>query len=109
MCVCVYMSIFDMYNICIYTYIYIYIRPEIHITILLVNIKHIHCWSGANSKINEGLYVMLFKIVILATYLFEEGPWPAPITEHLEVDFGPNTACLIHRVTRCRGYRDACV
>ena len=25
------------------------------------------------------------------------------------VDFGPNTACLIHRVTRCRGYRDACV
>ena len=26
---------------------------------------------------------MLFKIVILATYIFEEGPWPAPITEHL--------------------------
>ena len=52
---------------------------------------------------------MLFKIVILATYIFEEGPWPAPITEHLGVDFGPNTACLIHRVTRCRGYRDACV
>ena len=25
---------------------------------------------------------MLFKIVILATYIFEEGPWPAPITEH---------------------------
>ena len=52
---------------------------------------------------------MLFKIVILATYIFEEGPWPALITEHLGVDFGPNTACLIHRVTRCRGYRDACV
>ena len=34
-----------------------------------------------------------------------------PITEHWGggVDFGPNTACLIHRVTRCRGYRDACV
>ena len=26
---------------------------------------------------------MLFKIVMLATYVFEEGPWPAPITEHL--------------------------
>ena len=28
---------------------------------------------------------MLFKIVMLATYIFEEGPWPwpAPITEHL--------------------------
>ena len=53
---------------------------------------------------------MLFKIVILATYIFEEGPWPAPITEHcVGVDFGPNTACLIHRVTRGRGYRDACV
>ena len=25
------------------------------------------------------------------------------------VDFGPNTACLIHRVTRCRAYRGACV
>ena len=52
---------------------------------------------------------MLFKIVMLATYIFEEGPWSAPITEHLGVHFGPNTACLIHRVTRCRGYRDACV
>ena len=27
---------------------------------------------------------MPFKIVILATYIFEEGPWPAPITEHWE-------------------------
>ena len=52
---------------------------------------------------------MLFKIVILATYIFEEGPWPAPITEHLGVDFGPNTVCLIHKVIRCIGYRDACV
>ena len=25
------------------------------------------------------------------------------------VDFGPIIACLIHRVTRCRGYRGACV
>ena len=25
---------------------------------------------------------MLFKVVMLATYIFEEGPWPAPITEH---------------------------
>ena len=34
---------------------------------------------------------MLFKIVILVTYIFEEGPWPAPLTEHLGgVDFGPN-------------------
>ena len=24
---------------------------------------------GANSKINKGLYVMLFKIVMLATYI----------------------------------------
>ena len=28
---------------------------------------------------------MLFKIVMLAIYIFEEGPWPAPITEHLGV------------------------
>ena len=41
---------------------------------------------------------------MLATYIFEEGPWPAPNTEHFGLDFGPNTACLIHRVTRCRGY-----
>ena len=29
---------------------------------------------------------MLFKIVMLATYIFEEGPWPWPvlITEHLD-------------------------
>ena len=47
---------------------------------------------------------------MFATYIFEEGQWLAPITEHLgEVDFEPNTACLIHRVTRCRGYRDAYV
>ena len=26
---------------------------------------------------------MLFKIVMLATYIFEEGPWPARITEHM--------------------------
>ena len=43
----------------------------------------IYCWSGANSKINKGLYVKLFKVVMLVTYIFEEGPWPAPITEHL--------------------------
>ena len=42
---------------------------------------------------------MQFKIVKLETYTFGEGPWLAPITEHLGVDFGPNTACLIHRVT----------
>ena len=53
---------------------------------------------------------MLFKVVILTTYIFEEGPWPALITEHWGgVDFGPSTVCLSHRVTRCRGYRDACV
>ena len=32
---------------------------------------------------------MLFKTVILATYIFEGGTWPAPITEHFG---GPNTA-----------------
>ena len=26
---------------------------------------------------------MLFKIVMLATYIFEEGPWPAPIIENV--------------------------
>ena len=32
---------------------------------------------------------MLFKIVMLATFIFEEGLWPAPITEHLGVVEGP--------------------
>ena len=27
----------------------------------------------------------------------------------LRVNFGPITACLIHIVTRCRGYRGACI
>ena len=35
---------------------------------------------------------MLFKIVILATYIFKEGPWPAPITEHL----GGGILCAQH-------------
>ena len=28
---------------------------------------------------------------------------------YIKLCFGPNTACLIHRVTRCREYRGACV
>ena len=28
---------------------------------------------------------------------------------YIKLCFGPNTACLIHRVTRCRAYRGACV
>ena len=51
---------------------------------------------------------MLFKIVILATYIFEEGPWPAPITEHWGGGRPWTQHCLPDsRVTRCRGYRDA--
>ena len=54
---------------------------------------------------------MLFIIVMLATYIWRgaNGPWLTPFIEHLGVVFGPNTACLIHRVTRCRAYRGACV
>ena len=53
---------------------------------------------------------MLFKIVILATYILkrDHGP-PQSLNIWGEVDFGPNTACLIHIVAPCRGYRDACV
>ena len=48
---------------------------------------------------------MLFKIVMLATYIFG----PPQSLNIWGVDFGPNTACLIHRVTRCRGYRGSYV
>ena len=70
-----------------------------------------HCWSGANSKINKGLYVMLFKIVILATYIFKEGPWPAPITEHLggytlrPAQLGSNYTSVCIRWFRRRRYQ----
>ena len=37
------------------------------------------------------------------------GHGPAQLLKMLRVDFGPKTAYLIHRVTRCRGYRGACV
>ena len=47
---------------CIYIYIYIYMYVYIYIYIYI----YIH---GANSKINKGLYVMLFKVVMLATYI----------------------------------------
>ena len=47
---------------------------------------------------------MLFKIVMLATYI-----WRGAMARPNHWTFGPNTACLIHRVARCRGYRDACV
>ena len=51
--------------VCMYVYIYIYIYIYPH---------------GANSKINKGLYVMLFKIVMLATYIWRgdmahPNPW----------------------------------
>ena len=49
----VFLCMYIIYNFnCIYIYIYIYIYI-----------------CGADSKINKGLYVMLFKIVTLATYI----------------------------------------
>ena len=47
---------------------------------------------------------MLFIYFILATYIFEEGPWPAPITEQLGGRLWTQH-CLIHSDTmqRLRG------
>ena len=51
---------------------------------------------------------MLFIIVVLATYIWR-GAMAHSNHWTFGVDVGPNNACLIHRVLRCRVYRGACV
>ena len=70
-----------VYNLYIYIYIYIY---------------YIY---GANSKINKGVDVMQFKISYVGYIYLKRGHGSPQSLKIWRLDFGPITACLIHRVT----------
>ena len=65
-----------LYNLYIYIYIY-----------------------GANSKINNDVDVMLFKISYVGYIYLKKGHGSPQSLKIWRLDFGPITACLIHRLT----------
>ena len=110
-CLCVYVCVFVC--VCLCVCVRACVRACVRVCVTYT------CFSKYNTQLlvglvlilkSKGLCVMLFKIMILATSICRGAmARPAHTLTIWRVAFGPITACLMHRVTRCRGYRGACV